>query len=113
MTVEAFNTTTAARFTNITCSADGVPRDYKFTNWTFSWPGHPSVLKLFPGSSVLRLEALTYEYSGVYACTVKNGVMSSKNHNAGIGSDYLKVEGIINSTVSLNYTSNDMIYLTY
>ena len=97
VTVKVTNTTTNALTTDVRCQAIGVPPNYTYITWIHTWPGHASVLKSFPGSEVLRLERLTYEYSGFYTCRVENGVKASLNPGAGEGKAYLLVEGTLSS----------------
>jgi len=92
--VNVTNTTTNAAFTDVRCQANGVPASYTYT-WEHTWPGNTSVLRTLPGTDVLRLKNLTYEYSGFYTCRVENGVTVSRNPGAGTGTAYLLVKGTI------------------
>jgi len=93
--VKARNTTTATipADADLRCEASGVPDNYRYITWEHTWPGHAPVLRSYPGSDVLQLPGLTYEFSGYYKCRVENGAMFSRNPNAGVGSAYLKVQG--------------------
>jgi len=114
--VKVTNTTTNAVTMDVRCEAVGVPANYTYIRWDHTWPGHTSVLRSYPGSEVLRLHGLTYEYSGYYTCRVENGVKSSVNPGAGVGRAYLLVEGTlssyfynINSNVVLIFLTPDII----
>jgi len=93
VTVVAHNTTTANNWTDLTCEAHGVPDTYYSIKWEHTWPGHESVLDTYTGDLILRLNGLTYANSGIYTCTVSNGVHTSRNTGAGVGSTYLAVKG--------------------
>ena len=95
VTVIVTNTTTNAVTTDIRCDAVGVPANYTYMTWEHTLSGHTSVLRSFPGSEVLRLQGLTYQDSGYYTCRVENGVKSSMNPGAGVGTAYLLVEGTL------------------
>lgn len=97
--VHVTNTTTNNISTYVRCQAQGVPDEYTYIRWEQTWPGHTSVLRSFPGSEVLLLEGLTYQDSGYYTCRVINGVQASRNLGAGIGTAYLLVRGIKQTTV--------------
>ena len=97
--VSVTNTTTTSVTTDVRCEARGVPDRYNYTTWEHTWPGHALVLRSYPGSEVLHLNNLTYEYSGVYTCRVENGVQTSRNPGAGTGKAYLLVEGIFSKTM--------------
>ena len=81
------------------CDAKGVPDRYTYITWEHTWPGHALVLRSYPGSEVLHLNNLTYEYSGYYTCRVGNGVGASRNPTAGVGKAYLLVEGNLSNTM--------------
>jgi len=91
--VNVTNTTTTNVTTDVRCEAHGVPDRYTYITWEHTWPGNALVLRSFPGSEVLHLNNLTYEYSGFYTCRVNNGVGVSRNPGAGAGQAYLLVEG--------------------
>ncbi|XP_052803762.1 contactin-1-like [Mya arenaria] len=58
------------------CIANGVPNSYIYSNWKQEWPGF-ILARVIPesGYSTLRLTNLSYEYSGIYTCSVSNGVV--------------------------------------
>lgn len=89
------NTTYTADHVDVRCVPNGVPDNYTYTSWTHTWPGHAVDLRSFSGSDILRLENLTYEYSGYYTCKAGNGARYSRNPNAGVGSAYLQVQGSV------------------
>jgi len=83
----------------VRCKAQGVPDRYTYITWEHTWPGHALVLRSYPGSEVLSLNNLTYEYSGFYTCRVENGVRASRTPGAGMGTAYLQVEGTLSFTM--------------
>jgi len=93
VTVVAHNTTTASNWTDLACHANGVPDIYTYITWKHTWPGHKFVLNTYTGNPNLRLNGLTYAHSGIYRCKVTNGVNTSANSGAGVGSTYLAVAG--------------------
>jgi len=93
VTVLAHNTTTANNWIDIVCSAHGVPDTYNNIKWVHTWPGHESVLNTYTDNLTLRLIGLTYAHNGIYTCYVENGVETSQNVHAGVGSTYLTVKG--------------------
>jgi len=93
--VSVTNTTTVDVTTDLRCEAQGVPISYTYVTWEHTWPGHELVLRSYPGSKVLHLSNMTYEYSGYYTCRVENGVRASRNPKAGVGTAYLQIEGTL------------------
>ena len=100
--MSVINTTATNVTTDVRCEAQGVPDKYTYITWEHTWPGHGIVLRSYPGSEVLHLNNLTYEYSGFYTCRVENGVRASRNTGAGVGTAYLLVEGNLLNTM-FNY----------
>jgi len=99
VTVSLTNTTATNVTTDVRCDAKGVPDRYTYITWEHTWPGHALVLRSYPGSEVLHLNNLTYEYNGYYTCRVGNGVGASRNPTAGVGKAYLLVEGNLSNTM--------------
>jgi len=93
--VSVINTTTTNVTTDLRCKAQGVPDSYTYVTWEHTWPGNALVLRSYPGSKVLHLNNMTYEYSGYYTCRVENGVRASRNPKAGVGTAYLQIEGTL------------------
>jgi len=108
--VSVTNTTVTNVTTDVRCEARGVPDRYTYITWEHTWPGHALVIRSYPGSEVLHLNKLTYEYSGNYTCRVENGVRASRNPRAGMGTAYLQVEGTLSFTVLAFYV---VIYHLY
>jgi len=115
VTVKVQNATTADPTSDVLCQADGVPNEYTYVTWQHTWPGHTIVLRSFPGSEVLRLERLTYEYSGYYTCRAENGVHASRNPGAGSGSAYLLIKGATLETIlnALLFTSHSVLSTSF
>jgi len=107
--VSVTNTTATNVTTDVRCEAHGLPDRYTYITWEHTWPGHALVLRSYPGSEVLHLNNLTYEYSGFYTCKVENGVQASRNPRAGAGKAYLLVEGNLSNTMF--YSINIIIIL--
>ncbi|XP_052807151.1 cell adhesion molecule DSCAML1-like isoform X1 [Mya arenaria] len=74
--VQTTNTTSDDTSAVLECIANGVPNSYTYTNWKQEWPGF-NLARVIPksGYSTLRLTNLSYEYSGIYTCSVSNGVV--------------------------------------
>ena len=104
------NTTATNVTTDVRCEAQGVPDRYTYITWEHTWPGHALVLRSYPGSEVLHLNNLTYEYSGYYTCRAENGVRASRNPRAGVGTAYLQVEGNLSNTMF--YYKTVLLYYT-
>jgi len=103
--------TTATKFTtDVRCEAHGVPDKYTYITWEHTWPGHALVLRSYPGSEVLHLNNMTYEYSGFYTCRVENGVQASRNPGAGTGKAYLLVDGNLLNTMFYYINSINILY---
>ncbi|XP_052807033.1 hemicentin-1-like isoform X2 [Mya arenaria] len=74
--VQTTNTTSDDTSVVLECIANGVPNSYTYINWKQEWPG-TNLTRVIPesGYPTLRLTNLSYEYSGIYTCSVSNGVV--------------------------------------
>ncbi|WAR06568.1 hypothetical protein MAR_021937, partial [Mya arenaria] len=72
--IETVNTTSTDSDFSLRCYAKGVPNNYSFYDWVQHWPGYGIVATYPPDGNSLKLFRVSYQYSGIWYCSVSNGI---------------------------------------
>ncbi|XP_052803252.1 uncharacterized protein LOC128233562 isoform X2 [Mya arenaria] len=79
--IKTVNTTSTESGIFLRCSAKGVPNKYIYYDWVQHWPGYGVVAIHPPNGDSFKLDSVSYQYSGIWYCSVSNGIVDYVTQN--------------------------------
>lgn len=89
---------------NLTCVANGYPANYNYSSYIQTWEGKPipNTNKVLIGHrtyGVFEITSVQLQDSGIYTCTVDNGVKSLQNELVQKASYSIRIKGTLNKEI--------------